>query len=374
MTLSLILVVTKLAGDAAARLGQPSVLGKLLAGILIGPAVLGWVHEEELLRVFSEIGVLLLMFIAGLETDLKQLRDNWRTSAAVAFGGIIIPIIGGYSAALTLGLGQSQALFLGLLLSATSVSITVQTLKEMNRLRSREGAAILGAAIIDDVVVVLMLAFMLSFLGTDTGASLVWVAGKKLIFFGVSIAAAWFLVPWFMKLFGKLRVTEAALSGSLIICFGFAYFAEFMGVAGIIGAFIAGISVSITPSKPKVEARIEPLAYALFVPVFFVSIGLKVSFEDVLDQLWMIILLSITAVLTKWIGGGLGARLTGFSVRSSSAIGAGMVSRGEVALILAATGLASGLLSESYFTAVVLVVMVTTLITPPLLKFTNRGL
>ncbi|ANS73432.1 sodium:proton antiporter [Paenibacillus yonginensis] len=371
LTLCLILIVTKLAGHAAARLGQPSVLGKLISGIIVGPAVLGWVQDADWIHIFSEIGVLLLMFIAGLETDLKQLKENWKTAVAVALGGILMPLFGGYAAALAFGLSQSHALFLGLLLSATSVSITVQSLKEMDRLKSREGSAILGAAVIDDVVVVLLLAFMLSFLGAGSGGdSLLWITGKKLIFFGVSIAAAWLLVPLVMKLFGRLKVTETAITAGLIVCFGFSYFAEMMGVAGIIGAFIAGIAVAVTPSKHKVEARIEPIAYALFVPVFFVSIGLKVSFEGVLEQLGIIVVLSIVAILTKWIGGGLGAKLTGFSLKSSSAIGAGMVSRGEVALILAATGLASSLLDEAYFTAVVIVVMITTLVTPPLLKAT----
>ncbi|SFF16090.1 transporter, monovalent cation:proton antiporter-2 (CPA2) family [Paenibacillus catalpae] len=366
--LAIIIVSTKAAGALSVRLGQPAVLGKLLAGIVIGPAVLGWVKPDDFIGHFSEIGVLLLMFIAGLETDLEQLRKNWKPSFAVAFGGILLPFIGGYGIAGAFGLSNNEALFLGLLLCATSVSISVQTLKEMNKLQSREGTTILGAAVVDDVLVVILLAVMMSFLVPASDISIGLLIGKKLLFFLVIGLAGWLLVPRFLKWFAPLRVTETVMSAGLIICFAFSYFADEMGIAGIIGAFAAGIAVSQTPFKHEVEAKIEPIAYTLFVPVFFVSIGLHITFEGVGEQLLFIVLVTLVAAVTKLLGGGVGARLTGFNNRSSVAIGAGMVSRGEVALIIAATGLESGLLLEKYFTSVVLVVILTTLITPPLLK------
>ncbi|WP_223068152.1 cation:proton antiporter [Paenibacillus caui] len=369
LSLSIIMLFTKLAGDLSVRLSQPSVLGKLIAGIILGPAVLGWVHNGEFIEYFSEIGVLLLMFMAGLETDLKQLQSNWKTALAVAIGGIITPLICGYAASMALGLGSSQGLFLGLLLCATSVSISVQTLKEMGKLNTRESTSILGAAVLDDVIVVVLLAFMLSFLGAESDVSLGMIAAKKLLFFIIAIAAAWLVVPRLLKLFGKLQVTETVITAGLIVCFALSYFAESMGVAGIIGAFIAGIAVSQTEFKHTVESKIEPVAYAVFVPVFFVSIGLNVSFEGVGSQIGLIVLLTVVAILTKLVGGGLGARLTGFDNRSALVIGSGMVSRGEVALIIAATGLSSGLLAPEYFTAVVIVVILTTLVTPPMLKW-----
>ncbi|WP_138754008.1 cation:proton antiporter [Paenibacillus sinopodophylli] len=368
LDLVLMIAATKAAGHLSVKLGQPAVLGKLIVGIMLGPALLGWIQPNDFITHFAEIGVLLLMFIAGLETDLDQLRQNWKSAVAVALGGIILPFIGGYAASSALGLSDTESLFLALLLCATSVSISVQALKEMNQLNSREGSTILGAAVVDDVVVVILLAVMLSLLGTTESVSIPALLGKKVLFFVVVIAASIWVVPHFMKLVARFRVTEALMSGALIACFAYAYFAEKMGVAGIIGAFAAGIAISQTTFKHEVERKVEPIAYTLFVPIFFVSIGLNITFEGVGRQLLFIVVLSVVAILTKLAGGGLGARLTGFHNRSSLAIGAGMVSRGEVALIIAASGLQSGMLPQLYFTSIVMVIMITTLATPPMLK------
>ncbi|KQY92955.1 sodium:proton antiporter [Paenibacillus sp. Root52] len=371
LSLALILIFTKLAGDLSVRLGQPSVLGKLIVGVILGPALLNWVPKSDFIHYIAEIGVLLLMFIAGLETDLDQLKKNWKAAFAVAVGGIILPFIGGYGSAIAFGMTQTHALFFGLLFCATSVSISVQTLKDMDQLSSREGTTILGAAVVDDVLVVVLLAVMMSLLGTGAGdTSITLLIGKKLLFFVVIIAVGWFLVPRIMKWMAPLKVTETVITAGLIICFGFSYFAEWMGVAGIIGAFAAGIAISQTNFKHEVESKLEPIAYSIFVPVFFVSIGLNVTFDGVGSQIWFIVVISLIAIVTKLIGGGAGARLTGFDRMSSLAIGAGMISRGEVALIIASTGLASGLLDSEYFTSVVIMVIITTLVTPPLLKIT----
>ncbi|WP_339255496.1 monovalent cation:proton antiporter-2 (CPA2) family protein [Paenibacillus sp. FSL R5-0713] len=366
--LALIIVSTKIAGHVSVKLGQPSVLGKLVVGIILGPAILGWIDNNEFIHYVSEVGVLLLMFIAGLETDLNQLKKNWRSAVAVAFGGIILPFVGGFGVADLFGLSTNYALFMGVLFSATSVSISVQVLKDMDRLSSREGTTILGAAVVDDILVVILLAFMMSFLGTGQDVSLGLLVGKKVLFFiGVFVAGA-FIVPRVMKWLSTLKVTEPIISIALFICFGFAYFADLMGMAGIIGSFAAGIAISQTNFKNVVEKKIEPIAYSIFVPVFFVSIGLNVSFEGVGQQIGFLIVLTVAAVLTKLLGGALGAKITGFSNVSSFAIGAGMVSRGEVALIIASTGLQAGLLLPEYFTSVIIMVILTTLIAPPLLK------
>lgn len=367
LMLLIILTATKLAGDLSVRLGQPSVLGKLIVGILLGPAALGWITEGHLITQMADVGVILLMFIAGLETDMEQLKKNWKSAFAVAVGGIILPFIGGYLGGIAFGMASAQAMFIGLLLCATSVSISVQTLKDMNQLSTREGTTILGAAVVDDVLVVIMLAFMLSLLGGGD-VNLGLVIFKKIVFFAGAIVVGWWVVPYIMKWLAPLRVTEAIISAALIICFLFAYAADYLGVAGIIGAFAAGIAISQTPFKHDVEDRIEPIAYAIFVPIFFVSVGLKVTFTGLGEHLWFIIIFSFIAVVTKLFGSGLGAKLTGFDYKSSLGIGAGMVSRGEVALIIATTGLAGGLFQEEYFTPLVLVVIVTTLITPPMLK------
>lgn len=328
--LMLIILFTKVAGDLSVRLGQPAVLGKLIVGIILGPAVLGWVQDGEFIHYISEIGVLLLMFIAGLETDLDQLRKNWKSAFAVAVGGIILPFLGGFALGEMFGFAYHNALFMGVILSATSVSISVQVLKDMNKLNTREGSTILKFAVVDDILVVILLAVLMSFFGTGTDVSIGLLIGKKVLFFAVAIIAGWFIVPRVMKWMAPLKVTEAIISAALMICFAFAYFAEIMGMAGIIGAFAAGIAISQTSFKHTVESKLEPIAYSIFVPVFFVSIGLSVSFEGVGSQIGFVILLTVVAILTKLFGGGLGARLTGFDNHSSAIIGSGMISRGKL--------------------------------------------
>ncbi|PGB04407.1 cation:proton antiporter [Bacillus toyonensis] len=367
--IALILLSTKLAGDLSVRLGQPSVLGKLIVGIVIGPAVLGWIENSELLTQLSNVGVILLMFMAGLETDLEELNANRNSSLAVALGGIVLPFIGGYVSGLVMGMEQGNAVFLGLLLCATSVSISVQTLRDLGKMKTRESTTMLGAAVFDDILVVILLAFAMSFLGTDD-VNLTMVILKKVVFFASIILIGWKGVPAIMRWLSPLRVSESIVSAALIICFSFAYFGELLGIAGIIGAFAAGIAISQTNYKHEVEKKVEPIAYAMFVPVFFVSIGMNITFDGIGNQIWFILALTVIAVLTKLIGCGFGARMTGFDAKSSAIIGAGMVSRGEVALIIAGTGLSSGLLAQDYFTAIVIVVILTTMITPPMLKYT----
>ncbi|WP_166702244.1 cation:proton antiporter [Bacillus albus] len=367
--IALILLSTKLAGDLSVRLGQPSVLGKLIVGIVIGPAILGWIENSELLTQLSNVGVILLMFMAGLETDLEELNANRNSSLAVALGGIILPFVGGYVSGLVIGMEQGNAVFLGLLLCATSVSISVQTLRDLGKMKTRESTTMLGAAVFDDILVVILLAFAMSFLGTDD-VNLTMIILKKVVFFASIILIGWKGVPAIMRWLSPLRVSESIVSAALIICFSFAYFGELLGIAGIIGAFAAGIAISQTNYKHEVEKKVEPIAYAMFVPVFFVSIGMNITFDGIGDQIWFILALTVIAVLTKLIGCGLGARMTGFDAKSSAIIGSGMVSRGEVALIIAGTGLSSGLLAQDYFTAIVIVVILTTMITPPMLKYT----
>lgn len=367
--IALILLSTKLAGDLSVRLGQPSVLGKLIVGIVIGPAILGWIENSELLTQLSNVGVILLMFMAGLETDLDELNANRNSSLAVALGGILLPFIGGYVSGLVIGMEQGNAVFLGLLLCATSVSISVQTLRDLGKMKTRESTTMLGAAVFDDILVVILLAFAMSFLGTDD-VNLTMIILKKVVFFASIILIGWKGVPAIMRWLSPLRVSESIVSAALIICFSFAYFGELLGIAGIIGAFAAGIAISQTNYKHEVEKKVEPIAYAMFVPIFFVSIGMNITFDGIGNQIWFILALTVIAVLTKLIGCGLGARMTGFDAKSSAIIGSGMVSRGEVALIIAGTGLSSGLLAQDYFTAIVIVVILTTMITPPMLKYT----
>ncbi|WP_047154506.1 cation:proton antiporter [Aneurinibacillus tyrosinisolvens] len=373
LQLAIILIAAKIAGDISVRLGQPSVLGKLLIGIVLGPSVLGVVNDTEILAEFSQIGVILLMFIAGLETDVDEFKRTGKSSTYVGVAGIVVPLAFGYLAGMMLGLASIESWFLGLLLSATSVSISVQALKEMGKLQSREGATILGAAVIDDVLVILALAFLMSLAGGDVNLGMVIL--KKILFFAGAILVGWKVVPWFLKKFAPLQVTEAVISSALIICFVYAYAAEYTGVAAIIGAYIAGVAISLTGYKHEVFEKVETISYSIFVPVFFTSIGITAEFSGITENLSLIVILSVLAVLTKLIGGTIGAKAAGFPWNSSLGIGSAMVSRGEVALIIAAIGLESKLLSQDMFAVIVVVVLITTIVTPPMMKcfFAGKG-
>ncbi|GHI00909.1 cation:proton antiporter [Neobacillus kokaensis] len=367
LQLAIILVASKIAGDISVRLGQPSVLGKLLIGILLGPAVLGIITETTTLEQISQIGVILLMFIAGLETDLNEFKRSGKAATYVGLNGIIVPLLVGYGTGIVMNMSTVESLFLGLLLSATSVSISVQALKELNKMQSKEGSTILGAAVIDDVVVIIALAFLMSMAGGDVNLSMVIV--KKVLFFGGAFFVAWKVVPWFLKRFVSLKVTETVITAALIICFLFAYAAEITGVAAIIGAYIAGIAISLTDYKNEVFEKVETIGFSIFIPVFFTSIGVKASFDGIGQHLGFMVILSIIAILTKLVGAAIGAKMARFSWNSSLAIGAAMVSRGEVALILATIGLETKLITQELFSILVVVVLVTTIVTPPMMKY-----
>ncbi|MGO2082651.1 cation:proton antiporter [Vagococcus sp.] len=368
-TIILILVSTKLFGQLAIRLEQPAVLGKLLIGIIIGPAVLGWVNDSAVFQEFSNIGVLLLMFLAGLETDAEQLKENWKPSVAVAVLGIILPFVSAFGVGSFYHFDLAHSVFLGVLFSATSVSITVRVLKEMSVMKTKESTTILGAAVVDDILVVTLLAFVMSFMGEGTASvSIPMLLLKKVIFFVVAFVVGVYVIPLFLRVVSKFKVTVPLTTGALIICFAYAYFGEMLGMAGIIGTFLAGLFISQTKYKEEVEHSVDPIANSLFVPFFYVSVGLSISFVGVSSQIGFLVICTVVAIVSKLFGGFLGARLTGFDKNSSLAIGSGMISRGEVALIIATTGLNTGLLAKDYYTTVVISVILTTLIAPPILK------
>lgn len=367
LQLALIILAAKLAGALSVKFGQPSVLGEIIAGILLGPSVFGFIEATDTLSTFSTIGVILLMFIAGVETDLGEFKRSGKSSTFVGFGGIIVPLFLGYMAGIMMDLTNVQSWFLGVMLSATSVSISVQALKEMNQLKTPEGNSILGAAVIDDVVVMVILAFLMSFAGGGD-ISLTALIIKKVLFFVFAILIAWKVVPWVMDKLAKLPVSETVISAALIICFVYAFAAEETGVANIIGAYIAGIAVGLTKFKHEVFEKVEAISYSIFVPVFFAYIGISAEVTGLLDHLGLIIILSILAIFTKFIGAGAGAKLSGFGWNSSMGIGAAMVSRGEVALIVASMGLASNIVTQDLYATIIVVVIVTTIVTPLMMK------
>lgn len=365
--LVIIILATKIAGFIATKLGQPSVLGEIIVGIIIGPAILGLVENNDMLQTFSELGVIFLMFFAGLETNLKDLTSNLKAALSVASFGVVLPLLAGYFVGIGFGMDSSHSLFLGIVLTATSVSISVQTFRELGQMNTRESATVLGAAIADDIIGLILLAIVLS-LTVGGNISISMVLFKQVIFFAVIILCNWKVIPIISKSIDKFKIPDLSMIFAVVLCFGYAYFAEYMGISNIIGAFFAGLSLASDKHREQFEDKLSPSVSVLFIPVFFASIGLSVTFEGIGDHIWLIIVLCIVAVITKIIGGGLGAKITGFNLLSSTLIGTAMVSRGEVALITANIGFSKGLFSQQYFTPMIIAIVFTTIVTPPLLK------
>lgn len=373
--LCVILLATAVAGHLSRRWGIPAVIGQLLVGIIVGPACLGIVKSTAFVHTFAEIGVIILMFIAGLESDLGLLKRFFKPALAVAVCGVVLPVGLFYLLGLAFHFSQEEAIFLGVLFAATSVSISVEVLKELKRLDSTEGTTILGAAVIDDIIAVLLLSVLVSCFSDVSKAdgghvqSNLWLGllFQVVYFIGIFFLVKW-IAPLLMHLGERLSVSASVVLMSLVICLGMAYLAELAGLSDVVGAFFAGVAVAQTPYKQEIDSSIEPIGYAVFIPVFFVSIGLNMTFDGFWENLFFVVIMTLLALVTKWIGCGAGARLLGMSVSAANVIGAGMVSRGEMALIIAQVGYAARLLSERFYSSVIMVIILTTLITPFILK------
>lgn len=374
-SLCLILISTAIGGHFSARLNLPAVIGELLVGILLGPALLNWLQPNDFIHFFSEIGVVILMFIAGLESDLSLLRRFIRPSTYVAVVGMLFPILIAYLTGLYFHFSQLESIFLGVTFAATSVSISVVVLQEMKQLDSHEGTTILGAAVVDDVLAVIVLSILISFSGGQVNSSgnkqnLVLSLLLQIGYFVLLFVLGRWVIPYVMQFSSKLLVPASETLISLVLCLGLADLADITGLSTVIGAFFAGLAIGQTDYKVLIDRNIEPIGYAVFIPVFFVSIGLNMTFTGIINDFWLFFVLSIGGILSKLLGAGLGAKLAHFSWPSSFMIGAGMVSRGEMALIIAQLGLQSHLLSIDRYSAVIGAIIITTLIAPFLLRGT----
>lgn len=369
--LAIVLLCANLGGIIAVRLKQPSVLGQIMAGLLIGPSVFGLINQSEFLSSYSEIGVLLLMFMAGMETDLDDLKKSAGSSLCIAAGGVIVPFILGfiviklfYKDATT-----SAAVFSGVILTATSISITIQSLREFKKTRDKVGINILGAAIIDDILGIVVLAVVVGIVKPSQGENPIFVIGKIIIFFIVAVIIGIILVSLLSKYMYKISSVITPSAIALICCFLIAFIASEFGIATIIGAYMAGIIFSMLPSsRNKIDHDISVIAYTLFTPVFFTNIGLQVNLSGISSVILLSFMFLLAAIVGKIIGCGLGAKLSRFTNKESLQVGIGMVPRAEVALIVANLGKSSGILSDGLFTAAIVVAIGTTLVTPPLLK------
>lgn len=370
--LFLILLLTKIGAHIAQALNQPSVIGELLVGVLAGPAVFHILAPTTFTHYLSNLGVIVLMFIAGLEGDFPLLMKYWRPALTIAVLGVIFPT-GAATLLAAWGFGYSwrTALFIGLVLSATSVSITVAVLQEMGQLNSRAGAMILGAAVADDIICVILLGLCISLTGgghTTNSWAIVQLIAPKLLFFAIAFVLAKWAVPPFISFFTRLNASENDTAMALILCFGFAALAVSMGMSDVLGAYVAGLALSETPICDQLVGKIEPIGYGVFIPVFFVGIGLNISFHGLAHDWFFILALIIIAILGKQIGCGLGARFFGLPWQEASVVGAGMVSRGEMALVVANVALQAHVVNTNHYTALILVTVITTLIAPLLLK------
>ena len=376
LDLALILLSTKVLSLVTKRFKLPQVVGALLAGLILGPAVFNIIEETDFIRQLAEVGVIVLLFNAGLESNLSEFKKSGKTSFIVAVMGVIIPLIGGTILAYCINHGKVenvsafvQNIFIGSVLTATSVSITVETLRELGKVSTSVGNIIVGAAIIDDVLGMLVLTIITSLAGSSV--SVIKVIVKIVGFFIFSIIVGIITYKLFNKWVNKYDIDKRRfVIVSFVICLLLSFSAEeFFGVADITGAYIAGLLLSSNKETIYITKRFETLSYILLSPVFFASVGLNVKLPDLNGEIVIItIALIVVAILTKIIGCGLGAKLCGYNNMESIQIGSGMITRGEVTLIIASKGLALGLMSSYFLTPVILMVVFTSIFTPILLK------
>lgn len=375
LDLALILLTTKIFGLITRRLQLPQVVGALLAGLVFGPGVLGILQPSDFLSSLSEIGVIVIMFSAGMTTDIRELKNAGKSGFLVALIGVLVPLGMGTALGFLFAPGESgpgallQHVFIGTILTATSVSITVEALKELGKLNTKVGNTILAAALIDDVLGLIVLTVVTSLAGEDVNILIVLL---KILLFFVFVAVVAFVgikgFTWYENRYKKNLHRFPLLA--FVLCLGMAYIAErVFGVADIIGAFAAGVIIANTPRGAYIDSKFQPLSYLLLTPVFFASIGLKVSLPSMTWQIGVFaLLLVVTAILSKLVGCGLGAKVCGFDWKESLQVGLGMACRGEVALIVANKGAAIGLMPDEYFGPIIIMVVICSVFTPIALK------
>lgn len=381
LDIALILLSTKCLSLLTRRFNLPQVVGALLAGLILGPAMFNILNETEFISQMAELGVIVLMFTAGLESNIDELKESGKASLIIASLGVIIPLFGGFSVAemfkneeIVNVSSTVQSIFIGIVLTATSVSITVETLKELGKLSTRSGNAILGAAIIDDILGILALTVITSI--SDPQVNLKTVILKVIGFFIFALISGLIIAVLFDKWTHKYNVDKRRfVIFAFVICLLMSFSAEeFFGVADITGAFIAGLILSKNNERDYIKNRFETVSYMLLSPMFFASIGICITLPKMdLRILSLTLLLTIVAIFTKIIGCGVGAKICRYTNKESVQIGIGMISRGEVALIVASKGMALGLMSDYFVGPIIIMVLITTIITPVFLKMVFKN-
>lgn len=367
LVIALMMVLGKLASGLSIRLKQPPVLGMLILGLVLGPSGLRLLESEPIIQFFSEIGVIFLLFTAGLETDLAAMKRTGKSSFSVALAGMILPFGAGMVMGYVHGMELFPMLVLSTILTATSVSVSVMTLLDLKKLRSVEGTTIMSAAVIDDVLGILLLTFIFGFASQEAhiGLSVIKIAG----FIAGALLAGIFLINPLIQLARKLKTDQGILSIALALCLIFSWAAEQAEVASITGAYLAGLFLGRTNARNTIIEGVETLGQSLFVGIFFINIGLETHLWGQDLNIVFVLTFSVVAAFTKFFGSGLGARISGFSWSRSLPIGIGMMPRGEVGLIIANMALAKNVIGAAEFSATVFMVILTALITPFLLKW-----
>ncbi|MCR4636885.1 MAG: cation:proton antiporter [Butyrivibrio sp.] len=373
--LAIILLSAKIFGIVAKKFKAPQVVGEIIAGLIVGNCLLGLVQESDFISGIAEIGVIMLMFEAGLGTNMKKLKETGVKATIIACAGVFIPLILGailymsFYGFSSYGTEEfTKALFIGTIMTATSVSITVAALKEMGKLSSTVGTTIMSAAIIDDVIGIIVLTMVLGLRDTTQNPGMVIV--KSVLFFVIAAVSGVVVYRVFAWLDTRYEHTRRITIASLAYCLAMAYVAEkYFGIADITGAYVAGIVLCNLADASYIERRVDISSYMVFAPVFFAGIGLKTSFDSMNSTLLVFsIAFVIVALLGKIVGCGLVSKALKFNWSDSLKIGLGMMTRGEVALIVTNKGLEAGIISNEYFSAVILLIIISSISTPLLLK------
>ena len=374
--LAIIIVAAKLCGILARQIKAPMVVGEIIAGLLIGPSVLHLVGKTDYLSMFAEIGVVLLMFNAGLGRDLIKTGPK---AVLIACAGVAVPLGGGfllyscyYGFAPTGSSKFFEAVFIGTIMTATSVSITVETLKEMGKLKGIVGTTILSAAIVDDIIGIIVLTFVIGFKTADSDPG--DIIAKTALFFLFAIVVGFIMYFIFKLIDSRWPHSRRVPIFGLALCFAMSYIAEkYFGIADITGAFVAGIILCNIKDSDYISEKMDISSYMIFGPIFFASIGLNTEIKGMTTGLLVFSLLFVfVALATKIVGCGLVSRLCGFKGKDTLRIGVGMMTRGEVALIVANKGLDAGMIESTYFTSVILLIIISSIVTPIVMKLLYR--
>lgn len=378
LQVGIILVVGEILGVISQKLKMPKVLGFLLSGIVIGPSLFNVVHESEPIQVMAQIGVIFLMFMAGVETDIEKFKTAGVSSFIIAIGGIVVPFLLGAGATYMFSGNMTESIFVGVILTATSVAITVQTLSELGKLGTRASVNIIGAAIIDDILGIIILSVAIMMVAPSSSdaagaAGILMIVGKIVIFLVISGLALKFLPKFIEKAMEKgdqKRKTETLILLTVGLTIIFSIFVEeSLGIAAITGAYVAGLVIALTKHKHIVEEKFSSVSTYLVSPIFFSSIGLTINLKTLGPEVILpIIVISLAAIAGKMIGCAGAAKIYGFKNNESLQIGTGMISRGEVAIITASLGLSKGIISTAMYPTLLVVIIVTTIVTPLLLK------